>query len=80
MSLLHILFKIIPYCYVRSVSEWLGHSLAVLGVDGSSLLAASQRCDGLNSPYNGLTELHCVTNLSICDTGYSLHSLVIILK
>ena len=34
-----------------SVCEWLGHSLAVLRVDGSSLLTASQRCDGLNSPY-----------------------------
>ncbi len=42
-----------------SVSQWLGRSPAVLGVDGSSLLTASvkpsiaiiQRCDGLNSPY-----------------------------
>ncbi len=34
-----------------SVGEWLGQSLAVLGVDGSSLTTASQRCDGLNSPY-----------------------------
>ncbi len=34
-----------------SVGEWLGHSLAVRGVDGSSLLTASQRCDGLNSLY-----------------------------
>ena len=35
----------------NSVGEWLGCSCAVLGVDGSSLLTASQRCDGLNSPY-----------------------------
>ncbi len=34
-----------------SVGEWLGHSLAVLGLDGSSLLTASQRYDGLNSSY-----------------------------
>ena len=34
-----------------AVIEWLKQSLAVLGVDGSSLLTASQRCDGLNSPY-----------------------------
>ena len=33
------------------VGEWLGRSLAVLRVDGSSLLTASQRCDSLNSPY-----------------------------
>ena len=34
-----------------SVGEWLGRSLAVLGVDGSSLLTESQRCDDLNFPY-----------------------------
>ncbi len=34
-----------------SVGEWLGYSLLVLGVDGSSLLTASQRCDDLNSSY-----------------------------
>ncbi len=34
---------------VQWVSEWLGHSFAVLGVDGSSLLTASQRCNGLIS-------------------------------
>ncbi len=34
-----------------SVGEWLGHSIAVMVLDGSSLLTASQRCDGLNSPY-----------------------------
>ncbi len=34
-----------------SVGEWLGHSLAVLGVDDSSLLKASQEYDCLNSPY-----------------------------
>ena len=33
-----------------SVGEWLGRLLAVLGVDGSSILSASQRCDGWNSP------------------------------
>ena len=36
---------------MSSVGEWLRHSLAVLGIDGLSLLTASQRCDGLNSPY-----------------------------
>ncbi len=36
---------------MSSVGEWLGHLLAFLGVDGSSLLTASQRCDGFNSPY-----------------------------
>ncbi len=34
-----------------SVGEWFGRSLAVLGVDGSSLHTASQSCDDLNSPY-----------------------------
>ena len=34
-----------------SVGGWLGCSLAVLEVDGSSLLTASQRCVGLNSLY-----------------------------
>ncbi len=34
-----------------SEGEWLEHSLAVLGVDGSSPLTASQRYDGFNSPY-----------------------------
>ena len=34
-----------------SVDDWLGRSLAVLEVDGLSLLTASQSCDGLNSPY-----------------------------
>ena len=39
-------------CFLRrSVGEWLGFSLALLGVDGSSLLIASQRYNGLNSPY-----------------------------
>ena len=33
--------------YWSSVGEWLGYSLAVLGVDGSNLLTASQICDGL---------------------------------
>ncbi len=36
---------------VSSVGEWLGRSLVTLGVDGSSLLTASLRCDDLNSPY-----------------------------
>ena len=36
------------------MGEWLGHSLAVLGVDGSSLLTASQKYDGLNSTYASL--------------------------
>ena len=47
----------VQLCYLQfrgpfrgSVDEWLGHSLADLGVDGSSLLTALQRCDGLNSP------------------------------
>ncbi len=31
-----------------SVGEWLGLSLVVLGVDGSSLLTELQRCDDLN--------------------------------
>ena len=34
----------------RSVGEWLGRSLAVLGVDGSSHLTASQKLDVLNFP------------------------------
>ncbi len=34
-----------------SVGKWLGCSLAVLGVVGSSLHTTSQRYDGMNSPY-----------------------------
>ncbi len=41
----------VRHCKGSSVGEWLGHSFAVLGVDGLSLLTASRRCDGLNSPY-----------------------------
>ena len=37
--------------YITDKGEWLGYSLEALGVDGSSLLTASQRCDGLNSSY-----------------------------
>ena len=44
ICLLWILMKI-----GSSVGEWFGRSLAVLGVDGSSLLTAKQRCDGLIS-------------------------------
>ncbi len=32
------------------VGEWLERFLAFLGVDGSNLLSASLRCDGLNYP------------------------------
>ena len=32
------------------MGEWLGRSLAVLGIDGSSLVTASQRFYGLNFP------------------------------
>ena len=42
---------ILMFYAMSSVGEWLGCSLAVLEVDGSSLLTASQRCDGLNYPY-----------------------------
>ena len=36
---------LITFIYIQgsSVGEWLGHSLAVLGVDGSSLLTASKK-------------------------------------
>ncbi len=34
-----------------SVGEWLGRMYAVLGVDGSSILTATQRCEGLSSPF-----------------------------
>ncbi len=48
-------FLVISFYYFNyigsSVGEWLRYSLAVLGVYGSSLLTASQICDGLNSPY-----------------------------
>ena len=40
----------VPLCYSQlrgpfggSVDEWLGHSLADLGIDGSSLLTASRK-------------------------------------
>ncbi len=32
----------------NSLGEWLGCSLTVVGVDGSSLVTAPQRCDGFN--------------------------------
>ena len=53
MLKISLLSEIVDILYISgsSVGEWLGHSLAVLGVDGSSLLTALQRCDGLNSPY-----------------------------
>ena len=48
-------FLVISFYYFNyigsSVGEWLRYSLAVLGVDGLSLLTVSQICDGLNSPY-----------------------------
>ncbi len=45
------LYKRQNYLFIL-VCEWFRRSFAVLaGVDGSSQLTASQRCDSLNSPY-----------------------------
>ncbi len=38
----------------RELGEWLGHLLAVLGVDGSNLLKAQLRCDYVHSLYASL--------------------------
>ena len=43
--------EFIFYFRGSSVGECLERLIAVLGVDDSSLLTASQRCDELNSPY-----------------------------
>ncbi len=48
--IINLIFKKFYLTVGSSLGEWLGHALAVVGVEGSSLLTASQRCDGLNSP------------------------------
>ncbi len=43
--------KILKFDKDKGVGEWLKRSHAVLGVDGSSLLTATHRCDVMNSLY-----------------------------